>query len=97
MAYLCNTKQEENELTHAFIKGWLDLSYKCPDAPSHKAIVGLCRSNLKIEVRSLILQRSPQSLAKLIEAAHDVESVLKELENPSKQAKFSFPAIIQDD
>lgn len=97
MAHLCNTKQGGNESSQAFIKKWHTLSYKCLKAPSHKALMGLCWNNLKPEVRSLIVGLDLKSLVKLIEAAHDTESNLRELENPSKYEEFSFPTIVEDD
>lgn len=73
----------ENELTHAFIKSWSNLSYMYLDDPSQKAIVRLCRNNLKSEIRSLIIGLNSKSLAKLIETTYEVKNVLKEVKNPA--------------
>lgn len=73
MAHLCSTKQNEDKSSQNFVKRWGQLSYKCPDAPSHKFIVGLCKRNLKAEVRSLIVGIRTKMIAQLIEAIAEAE------------------------
>lgn len=97
MAHRCNTKQGGNESSQALIKRWRAPSNKCANTPSHKVLVGLCQNNLKLKVCSLIVRLNLKSLAKLAKVAHDVESILRELENPSKLEEFLFLAIVEDD
>lgn len=59
------------------------MSYKCPDAPSHKAVIGLCKNILKAEVCSLIVRVRTKTMAELIEAAVKVEGILAELKKGS--------------
>lgn len=52
--------------------------------PLHKAIVGLCKNNIKAEVHSLIVEIRTKTMAQLIEVVVEDEEVLAELKkNPS--------------
>lgn len=59
------------------------MSYECPDAPSHKAIVGLCKNNLNAKVCSLIVGLCTKTMAQLIEASTEAEGFLIELKKGS--------------
>lgn len=74
-----------------------DLSYKWPDDLSHKALVGLWWHNLKPAACSLIVRLNPKSLAELKQTVHNVEGVIKELEDSPKQEEFSFPTFDEYD
>lgn len=93
MAHLCNTKQNENKSSLDFVKRWRELSFKDPDLLSHKAIVGICKNNLKTEVRSLIVGVRTKTMVQLIEAAAEAKGILIELKKNSPKAKPSSPAI----
>lgn len=83
MAHLYNTKQGDDDSSQDFVKTWHVLSYKCPNALSHKAIVGLCKNNLKAEVLSLIVGFHTKTMAQLIEVAVEAKGILAEVKKGS--------------
>lgn len=69
------------------------MSYKCPNALSHKSIVGLCKNNLKAEVRSLIVGAQTKTMVQLIEVAIEVKGILTERKRNSPKMESSSPTI----
>lgn len=92
MVHLCNTKQNENASSQDFLKRWRELSYKCLDAPLYKAIVGLCKNNLK--ARSHIVGVGTKTMARLIEAAPEAEGIFAELKKNSPKEEPSSSMLI---